>query len=70
MRVAELACILEHLPPELPVHIAGQGEVVSARRPVDPWTEPALYLDVRGPRLGGRFRDQRTLLVRLEGLAS
>lgn len=70
MTAAELHAILEHLPPDLPVHIAGHGEVTSARRPVDPWTLPALYLDVKGPLLGGRFRDLRTLRVRLEALGA
>lgn len=70
MNVAQLRCVLEHLPDDLPVHVAGLGECVSARRPVAPWIAPALYLDTRGPMLHGTYRDKRTLLVRLEGLGA
>lgn len=70
MTAAELRVILEHVPDDLPVFIAGRGEVVSCRRPVERYTTPGVYLDVRGPRLRGLFRDRRTLNVRLEGLAS
>lgn len=70
MNVAQLRCVLEHLPDELPVHIAGHGECVSARRPVAPWITAALYLDTRGPLLHGTYRDKRTLNVRLEALGA
>ena len=69
MTTAELRIILEHLPDDLPVHIAGRGELVSARRTSPPWSTNGLHLDVRGPMLRGVYRDRRTLDVRLESIA-
>lgn len=68
LRAIELQLILEHCADDMPVHIAGRGELVSVRHSRQPWTENGLYLDVRGPMLKGTFRDVRTLRVRLEAL--
>lgn len=66
-----LRAILEHLPDELVVHVAGRGEVVSARRTDHvAGMGDGLHLDVRGPMLRGTYRDARTLRVRLEAMAS
>ncbi len=70
MTVLELRVILEHCRDDMPVHIAGRGELVSVRHSREPLTANGLYLDVRGPMLRGTFIDKRTLDVRLEGLAS
>jgi hypothetical protein len=66
----ELRTILEHCRGDMPVHIAGAGELVSVRHSREPWTENGLYLDVRGPMLKGTFLDAKTLRVRLEAMAS
>lgn len=68
MNVATLRAILEHLPDDLPVHIAGHGELVSVRRTAPPWVANGVHLDVRGPLLRGHFVDRRTLNVRLQRL--
>lgn len=74
MRVEELAVILEHLPPDLPIHIAGKGELMEVPRynpSHNPWVGNAVFVDVgEALRVKGRVRDRRTLDVRLEGLAS
>jgi hypothetical protein len=69
VNVAALRLILEHCRGDMPVHIAGAGELVSVRHSREPWTENGLYLDVRGPMLKGTFLDAKTLRVRLEAMA-
>lgn len=72
MTVIQLRTILEHLPDDLTVYVAGRGELAEVRRPEGQrWVTPGVYLDTGEVlRLSGRFRDRRTLDVRLEGLAS
>lgn len=74
MRVEELAVILDHLDPNLPIHIAGKGELMEVRRynPQDNlWVGNIVYLDAGEVlKVKGRVRDRRTMQVRLEGLAS
>lgn len=73
MTVAELRIILDHLPDDLPLYLPA-GELCEVRRANEQWQQPGVWLDVarRGEAvfLKGRFRDRRTLDVRLEGLAS
>jgi hypothetical protein len=69
MNVAALRVILDHLPDDLPVKIAGRGDLVSVRRHFDQIRSvDELNLDLRGPVFKGRCRDLRTLRVRLEAL--
>lgn len=70
MDVRTLRTVLEHLPDDLPVFIAGRGEIRQVRRPeAQRWVTPGVYLDDRGEgMLRGRFIDMRTLRVRLEAL--
>lgn len=70
MVVAELRMILEHLPDDLPVYVEA-GELCEVRRNNDAnrWLRRGVWLDVarRGEPLylAGRFKDRRTLDVRL-----
>jgi hypothetical protein len=68
MNVATLRTILEHLPGDLTVHVAGRGEVQEVRRNANErWLTPGVFLDTgERLRLKGRFVDRRTLDVRLE----
>lgn len=72
MRVIELRTILEHLPDDAEVQIAGRGPCGQVRHPeAQRWVTPGVFLDVGdGCVVRGRFRERRTLAVRLEGLAS
>lgn len=72
MDVATLRMILEHLPDDLEVHIAGRGPVGEVRRHEHQrWVQPHVFLDVgESVRVVGRFRDARTLAVRLEAVTS
>lgn len=70
MTVAMLRAILEHLPDDLTVHVAGRGELTSVRRQRGAWVGAGVYLDVRGPLLRGVFIDIRTLKVRLHALGA
>lgn len=77
MNVAELRTILEHVPDDLPVKLPRGVECWEVRLVrAAPWITAQLVLDehmvggIRFDKIGlrGRFRDRRTLDVRLDDI--